>query len=94
MFLGGFCYFAYWMTRLVQEQQRQTDAPRRLDALRPDDPTPSRRQRPLRSPALVATAKGTMAHRQDCAVVAGKRASKVAEKDGLTPCNLCNPYDG
>src|SRR5438270_94956 len=26
VFIGGFCYFAYWVTRLVQEQQRQTGA--------------------------------------------------------------------
>ena len=31
VFLGGFAYFAYWVTRLVQEQRRQTDA--LLDAL-------------------------------------------------------------
>ena len=44
-------------------------------------------------PVLVATAKGTMVHRPDCAVVAGKRGlRRVTARDGLEPCKLCNPF--
>lgn len=96
VFLGGFCYFAFWITRLVQEQQRQTEAlVAALAGLRPGDAAapeaaPSRGGA---SAALVATAKGSMAHRPDCSVVAGKRGlKKVAEADGLAPCRLCDPY--
>jgi len=42
---------------------------------------------------LVATGKGTMAHRPDCVVVAGKNGlRRVGANDGLEPCKLCDPY--
>jgi hypothetical protein len=44
-------------------------------------------------PQLVATERGTMAHRPDCVVVAGKRGlRRVGAADGLEPCRLCDPY--
>lgn len=46
-----------------------------------------------KGPALVATARGTMAHRRDCVVVAGKADLRpVGPGDGLAPCKLCDPY--
>lgn len=42
---------------------------------------------------LVATVKGTMAHRPDCVVVAGKANLRAVEaSEGLVPCKLCDPY--
>lgn len=42
---------------------------------------------------LVATARGTMAHRPDCVVVTGKGGLRqVQPSDGLLPCKLCDPY--
>lgn len=42
---------------------------------------------------LVATARGSMAHRPDCVVVAGKSGLRqVTTADGLAPCKLCGPY--
>jgi hypothetical protein len=32
IFLGGFAYFSYWMTTLVQESRRQTAVLERIDA--------------------------------------------------------------
>jgi hypothetical protein len=95
VFLGGFCYFAYWVTRLVQEQQRQTTA--LLDALAALRPvaaeTDTTASAASATGSLVATAKGTMAHRPDCTVVAGKKGlRRISEGDGLEPCKLCNPY--
>jgi hypothetical protein len=90
VFLGGFAYFAYWVTRLVQEQRRQTDL--LLDALHALQPSEASGETQVRGARLVATAKGTMAHRADCAVVAGKRGLRtVSPADDLTPCKLCNP---
>ena len=90
VFLGGFCYFAYWVTRLVQEQQRQTDALVAAIASLQPDATPVAASDNGR---LVATAKGSMAHRPDCGVVAGKRGLRtVTARDGLQPCALCDPY--
>ncbi len=89
VFIGGFCYFAYWVTRLVQEQQRQTSA--LLDALTALRPTESEASPVAARGALVATAKGTMAHRPDCSVVADKRGlRKVTARDNLAPCKLCS----
>lgn len=42
---------------------------------------------------LLATPQGTMAHRPDCAVVAGKPGLRsVTAADGLSACKLCDPY--
>ncbi len=42
---------------------------------------------------LVATGKGTMAHRPDCVVVAGKQSlRRVSPDQGLVSCKLCEPY--
>lgn len=43
---------------------------------------------------LVATARGSMLHRPDCAIVVGRddvHAVDDAELDGLQPCRLCDP---
>src|SRR5690606_32163074 len=43
---------------------------------------------------LVATERGTMAHRPSCTVVSGKDDLRtVTPADGLAPCKLCEPYD-
>jgi hypothetical protein len=42
---------------------------------------------------LVATGKGTMAHRPECVVVAGKDDVRpVLAGESLAPCKLCDPY--
>jgi hypothetical protein len=42
---------------------------------------------------LVATGKGTMAHRPDCVVVAGKPGvRRVSADEELVSCKLCEPY--
>jgi hypothetical protein len=44
-------------------------------------------------PTLVATATGTMLHRPDCAVVAGRDGLVPARADaqGYKPCRICDP---
>lgn len=50
---------------------------------------------PAPATVLVATARGSMAHRPDCVVVAGKSGLRqVTASDGLAPCKLCGPYTG
>ena len=46
---------------------------------------------PARS--LVATSSGTMAHRPDCAAVAGRPVRRVTASDGLKACGICHPFD-
>lgn len=43
--------------------------------------------------ALVATSSGTMAHRADCAAVAGRPVRRVTPSDGLKPCAICRPLE-
>ena len=49
-FIGGFAYFAYWMTRLVEQGNRQIEVLERMERLmfeRAEEPAPSpRRRRP------------------------------------------------
>jgi hypothetical protein len=42
---------------------------------------------------FVATSKGTMFHRPECTVVAGKTGLRRVSGDeaGMTPCKICNP---
>jgi hypothetical protein len=42
---------------------------------------------------FVATSKGTMFHRPECTVVAGKTGLRHVSGDeaGMTPCKICNP---
>jgi hypothetical protein len=108
VFLGSFFYFAHWITELVKEGRAQSaamvEAIARLeetvkqqagadrlaaapdtgvDAFMPNGATAD----------LVATSKGTMAHRPDCVVVAGKPGlRRVSADDDLESCKLCDPY--
>jgi hypothetical protein len=43
--------------------------------------------------SYVATARGTLYHRPDCASVAGKTGLKSVDptKTTLEPCKICNP---
>jgi multisubunit Na+/H+ antiporter MnhG subunit len=102
LFLGSFCYFAHWTTELVKEHRAQSAAiveaiGRLEDVLRQQGPPvgagPSTATAALNGVALVATEKGTMAHRPDCVVVAGKAGLRgVAADEQLAPCKLCDPY--
>jgi len=106
VFLGSFLYFAHWMTELVKEHRAQSAAV--LDAISHLEEVMARsggvgaaNGAPVaHTPAgvaddvpLVATEKGSMAHRPECVVVAGKLGIRaVSATDGLAPCKLCDPY--
>lgn len=108
VFLGSFFYFAHWITELVKESRSQSAAmieaigrleetvrqqagAERLAATATHDGTPIAAA--STNGSLVATGKGTMAHRPDCVVVAGKNGLRaVSEGDGLASCKLCDPY--
>jgi hypothetical protein len=44
-------------------------------------------------PTYVATAKGSLYHRPDCASVAGRKGLKKVDPSttSLSPCRICNP---
>ncbi|MDQ2651191.1 MAG: hypothetical protein M3Z03_16755 [Actinomycetota bacterium] len=86
--LGALLYFGRWLATMVREQRAQGAAIvavlERIERRLAED-APSR-------PALVTTARGTLVHRADCAVVAGKRSVRpVGARTDLAPCRLCLP---
>jgi hypothetical protein len=98
---GGFVYWSYWQTLLVREARLDraelTAGLTRLEALL-EQALEARLQAPGAPPAappvdLVVTARGTMLHRSDCSVVAGREGLRPAAADtpGLQPCRLCDP---
>ena len=103
VFLGSFFYFSHWLTQLVKEHraqsaamlgaiQRLQDEVGRLGEARVV-PTAAVNGNHPEPEALVATERGSMAHRPDCVVVAGKVGLKaVTADDRLSPCKLCEPY--
>ncbi len=103
VFLGAFFYFTHWVTQLVKEHRVQSVAV--VEALQRLQDVVRRQAAATATPVavsangvaadvpLVATASGTMAHRPECVVVAGKTQLRpVAPGDGLAPCKLCEPY--
>ena len=99
------CYFAHWITELVKENRAQSTALvaaiHHLEEVVARAGTRSTSTAPVAETAagisddvaLVATDTGTMAHRPDCVVVAGKTGVRaVSATDGLAPCKLCDPY--
>ena len=107
VFIGSFLYFAHWITELVKEHRAQSasivEAISRLEhvLLTSSGPTVDAASTVVETSAittsngvvLVATEKGTMAHRPECVIVAGKMGLRpVSPAEGLAPCKLCDPY--
>lgn len=109
---GGFLYFGYWLTRLVHEGRRQrielSELLVRLDnrmavlEAAATGTLPTRSGRPANGSApgsgLVATPTGTLVHRADCPLVAGKSGLRqVSAEDpsraGRRGCKVCQPFD-
>lgn len=100
VFLGAFLYFTHWLTELVREHRTQSAAlldaiaQLRSDLAAPAVPVAASVAGEATLAPLVATSRGSMVHRPDCVVVAGKDDVHVVERaDGLTPCKLCDPFD-
>lgn len=101
VFLGGLVYFAYWVTRLVRESRTQSErAAEILDqiaqSLNGSAPRAARRTATIAggaTGALVATRSGTLFHRPDCSIVAGREKLRrvTAQTRGLEPCRICDP---
>jgi len=102
IFAGGFFYFGYWLTRMVRETRESREEANKAfrtmnemvellaAILREDETTTSAAGN---GQAFVATVGGSMFHRADCVVVAGRRDLRKVSGDeqGMEPCRLCNP---
>jgi hypothetical protein len=97
MFTGGFAYFGYWVTRLVQENRAHTReliaAIDRLAALAGEENGTGVAGSAAADGPLVATATGTMLHRPDCPVVANRPGVRrvKAGTAGFEACKICEP---
>ncbi|MDT7537623.1 MAG: hypothetical protein QOI82_1208 [Actinomycetota bacterium] len=99
--VGGLVYFGSWVARGTAEQRRQNEeVAGLLRDIREDlrggaRSAPTARAAASANGSYVATAKGGMLHRPDCAVVAGRDDLRAVSStgDGLAPCGLCNPFD-
>jgi hypothetical protein len=94
VFLGGFVYFAYWVTRLVRESREQSQ--RAADLLEQiSHSLNGQGTNGASSPSFVATRAGNLFHRPDCRMVSGKPGLRrvSANTRGLEPCGVCNPLD-
>ena len=102
IFVGGSFYFSYWITRMVRENRESREeavkAYRTMSemaellaaVLRGEDEEGASSNGEGR---FVATAEGTMYHRPDCSIVAGRSDLRRVspEESGLEPCRMCNP---
>jgi hypothetical protein len=92
--IGAALYFGYWLTRLVAGQREVVELLAGLQQAREGAEAPADGAAPG---TLVATASGTMYHRPDCQVVAGRPASELRKvrlpAPDMSPCRLCSPLD-
>ena len=89
---GGFCYFGYFLARMLSTSREMLDAMLRLEQRLESVGAPQ--QAITRKAAFVATKSGTMYHRADCPTVAGKQPAElrsVRSPGTLTPCRICTP---
>lgn len=98
--VGGFLYFGYWISRVVDEGRRErrdvVELLARLDGrLATIEAASVAADRPsANGTRLVATPAGTLVHRPDCSLVAGKPGLREvdARLPGLKPCKVCEPF--
>jgi multisubunit Na+/H+ antiporter MnhG subunit len=87
--VGALCYFAHWLTALLREQRAQgraiVAAIERLEVA-----LLATQGAAASPPALVATARGSLAHRPDCSAVLGRSGLRaVPASSGMARCHLC-----
>jgi hypothetical protein len=101
---GGFVYFAYWQSARIHESREQarelTAAIARLETLLgsgvAEAVTGGRTGTATATGTrFVATPNGSIFHRPDCTVVAGRSdlTSVNPDKTKLEPCRICTPLD-
>lgn len=97
-FVGGFAYFAYWLTRLVAEERQRAEqaeetSRQMLESLRRIEASVAGGAASNGSASLVATATGSMVHRPDCPAVAGNEVRSVGGREAarMRSCKICQP---
>jgi len=91
---GGFCYFGYFLARMLATSREMLDAMLRLEERLDAVGTAAAAPVIARTAAFVATRSGTMFHRPDCPTVANKQPAElrsIRSTDSLAPCRICTP---
>jgi hypothetical protein len=98
VFVGGFLYFGYWMTRQLRATEAGTQqtlrALARLEDQRASEAISSSNLSPAAA-VLVVTEHGHMLHRTTCPAVADRSVRIVQGEDeiaGYQPCTVCDPF--
>jgi hypothetical protein len=94
---GGFCYFGYFLARILATSRETLDVllriEERLDANAPNVFAITAPATDATGATFVATRTGTTYHRPDCSVVAGRASDELRPVPGITngmsPCRLC-----
>ncbi|HZU78890.1 MAG TPA: hypothetical protein VE991_03145 [Acidimicrobiales bacterium] len=96
IFIGGFLYFGYWMTRQIRAtetgSQQTLRALARLEEKLDGTATGSA---PSATGVFVVTEHGSMLHRPSCPAVADKSV-RILDRPDTTryrPCTICMPAD-
>ena len=93
---GGFAYFGYWLTRLVEDGRQSAATLERIEGLLRDAAVAAvaGAGAPADPATAVATPTGNMAHRPDCSMVAGKAGLVAVDPatTDLAPCRICQPF--
>jgi hypothetical protein len=93
---GGFVYFGYWQTLRIRESREQSEALTaalaRLESLLASGATTTGGNVGVTA-GFVATPNGSIFHRPDCTVVAGRTdlTSVNPQRTKLEPCRICDP---
>jgi hypothetical protein len=90
--VGGAAFFGTWLARMLANQREVLGVLLRIEE-RLDQPRPAVEGEAVVAAPLVATRTGSMYHRPDCPVVAGRAADDLRPvlvgQDGLTACRIC-----
>lgn len=94
---GGLLYLGSWYARLAEQQREEGEKLREaIKAVRQEieylPATLGSGGAATAPQTFVATKSGTMFHRQECSVVAGRPdLRQVSASDDLTACKICQP---
>jgi hypothetical protein len=103
--IGGLLYFAYWMTRTLEESRAAANKTQetllRIEELLGARALAQTNGSPAKAVAVaktdtkpfVKTTRGSMYHRPDCTIVAGRSGlvDVSADGEGFEPCGVCDP---
>jgi hypothetical protein len=90
---GGFCYFGYFLARILATSRETLDVLLRIEERLDANAISTHEISNATSGTFVATRTGTTYHRPDCSVVAGRASDELrpvaAAANGMSPCRVC-----